>query len=120
MHERRHPAGAYPVFGRPPDRRGDERYVLPLLETGMALAYLWPADAADVGDEVEVDIRGRGGRRWSVRRSWNAALGEARDRGERRATARSKSLISAAPNRTWLSPCRSDRARESRVTATTT
>jgi aminomethyltransferase len=33
----------------------------PLLETGIGLAYLWPPDAAAVGDEVEVDIRGRRG-----------------------------------------------------------
>jgi aminomethyltransferase len=33
----------------------------PVLERGIALAYLWPADAADVGDTVEVDVRGRRG-----------------------------------------------------------
>ena len=31
----------------------------PLLQTGIGLAYLRPADVAEVGDEVEVDIRGR-------------------------------------------------------------
>jgi aminomethyltransferase len=33
----------------------------PLLQTGIALAYLWPADVAEVGDRVEVDVRGRRG-----------------------------------------------------------
>jgi aminomethyltransferase len=33
----------------------------PVLERGIALAYLWPADVADVGDTVEVDVRGRRG-----------------------------------------------------------
>jgi aminomethyltransferase len=33
----------------------------PLLQAGIALAYLWPADVASAGDEVEVDIRGRRG-----------------------------------------------------------
>jgi aminomethyltransferase len=34
----------------------------PLLQTGIGLAYLRPADVVDVGDEVEVDIRGRRGK----------------------------------------------------------
>lgn len=33
----------------------------PLLQAGIGLAYMWPADAAAVGDAVEVDIRGRRG-----------------------------------------------------------
>ena len=33
----------------------------PLLQTGIGLAYLWPADVATTGDTVEVDIRGRRG-----------------------------------------------------------
>jgi aminomethyltransferase len=33
----------------------------PLLQRGIALAYLWPADVVDVGDRVEVDVRGRRG-----------------------------------------------------------
>jgi aminomethyltransferase len=33
----------------------------PLLQAGIGLAYLWPADVAAVGEEVEVDIRGRRG-----------------------------------------------------------
>jgi aminomethyltransferase len=63
MHERRHiPRAHYPVF------RGDlligevtSGTFSPLLQTGIALAYLWPADVAEVGDDVEVDIRGRRG-----------------------------------------------------------
>ena len=54
------PRAHYPVF------RGDvligevtSGTFSPLLETGIALAYLWPADVAEPGDEVEVDIRGR-------------------------------------------------------------
>ena len=39
----------------------------PLLQTGIGLAYLWPADVAEVGDEVEVDIRGRRGAATVVR-----------------------------------------------------
>ena len=47
----------------------------PLLQTGIGLAYLWPADVAELGDEVEVDIRGRRGRATVVRpRSSTAAL----------------------------------------------
>ena len=69
MHERRHiPRAHYPVF------TGDlligevtSGTYSPLLGTGIALAYLWPADAADVGDEVEVDIRGRRGTATVVR-----------------------------------------------------
>jgi aminomethyltransferase len=33
----------------------------PLLGTGIAMAYVWPADVVDVGDSVEVDVRGRRG-----------------------------------------------------------
>jgi len=63
MRERRHiPRAHYPVF------LGDRLIgevtsgtFSPILKTGIALAYLWPADVADVGDEVEVDIRGRRG-----------------------------------------------------------
>jgi aminomethyltransferase len=61
MHERRHiPRVQYPVFSG--DRVIGEvtsGTFSPLLQRGIALAYLWPADAAEVGDEVEVDIRGR-------------------------------------------------------------
>jgi glycine cleavage system T protein (aminomethyltransferase) len=63
MHERRHiPRAHYPVFA------GDlvigevtSGTFSPLLETGIGLAYLWPADAAALGDAVQVDIRGRRG-----------------------------------------------------------
>ena len=63
MHERRHiPRAHYPVF------RGDELIgevtsgtFSPLLQTGIGLAYEWPADVTSWGDTVEVDIRGRRG-----------------------------------------------------------
>jgi aminomethyltransferase len=63
MHERRHiPRAHYPVFV------GDQLVgevtsgtFSPLLGTGIALAYLWPGDVVDLGQEVEVDIRGRRG-----------------------------------------------------------
>ena len=69
MHERRHiPRAHYPVF------RGDRVIgevtsgtYSPVLQTGIALAYLWPGDAAELGDEVEVDIRGRRGAATVVR-----------------------------------------------------
>jgi aminomethyltransferase len=63
MKERRHiPRAHYPVFVK--DRVIGEvtsGTYSPMLETGIALAYLWPADVAGAGDEVEVDIRGRRG-----------------------------------------------------------
>jgi aminomethyltransferase len=69
MEERRHiPRAHYPVF------RGDQLIgevtsgtFSPILQRGIALAYLWPGDVADVGSEVEVDIRGRRGRANVVR-----------------------------------------------------
>jgi aminomethyltransferase len=69
MQDRRHiPRAHYPVF------RGDlvigevtSGTYSPLLETGIGLAYLWPADVADLGDQVEVDIRGRRGTATVVR-----------------------------------------------------
>jgi aminomethyltransferase len=64
MHERRHiPRAHYPVFIE--DRVVGEvtsGTYSPWLGTGIALAYLWPGDVAEPGDEVEVDIRGRRGR----------------------------------------------------------
>jgi aminomethyltransferase len=39
----------------------------PLLGTGIGLAYVRPPDAAAVGDDVEVDIRGRRGTATVVR-----------------------------------------------------
>jgi aminomethyltransferase len=69
MHERRHiPRAHYPVFAQ--DRLIGEvtsGTFSPLLGTGVALAYLWPADAAEPGDQVEVDIRGRRGAATVVR-----------------------------------------------------
>ena len=69
MRERRHiPRAHYPVF------LGDRLIgevtsgsFSPLLQTGIALAYLWPADAVDVGEDVAVDIRGRRGAATVVR-----------------------------------------------------
>jgi aminomethyltransferase len=63
MRERRHiPRAGYPVM------RGDDIIgevtsgtFSPLMQRGIALAYLWPADIAEVGDRVEVDVRGRRG-----------------------------------------------------------
>ncbi len=63
MHERRHiPRAHYPVFV------GDQLVgevtsgtFSPTLGTGIALAYLWPGDVVELGQEVEVDIRGRRG-----------------------------------------------------------
>jgi aminomethyltransferase len=56
------PRAHYPVM------RGDEIIgevtsgtFSPLLQTGIGLAYLWPADAAEIGQRVEVDVRGRRG-----------------------------------------------------------
>ena len=63
MHERRHiPRAHYPVF------IGDQLVgevtsgtFSPGLGTGIALAYMWPGDVVELGQEVEVDIRGRRG-----------------------------------------------------------
>ena len=63
MHERRHiPRAHYPVFV------GDQLVgevtsgtFSPVLGTGIALAYVWPGDVVELGQEVEVDIRGRRG-----------------------------------------------------------
>jgi aminomethyltransferase len=63
MHERRHiPRAHYPVFV------GDQLVgevtsgtFSPVLGTGIALAYMWPGDVVELGQEVEVDIRGRRG-----------------------------------------------------------
>jgi aminomethyltransferase len=63
MRERRHiPRAHYPVLAE--DKVIGEvtsGTFSPLLQAGIALAYLWPADVASAGDEVEVDIRGRRG-----------------------------------------------------------
>jgi glycine cleavage system T protein (aminomethyltransferase) len=63
MHERRHiPRAHYPVF------IGDQLVgevtsgtFSPGLGKGIALAYMWPGDVVELGQEVEVDIRGRRG-----------------------------------------------------------
>ena len=69
MHERRHiPRAHYPVFIE--DRVVGEvtsGSFSPLLQTGIALAYLRPGDVAAVGDEVVVDVRGRRGTATVVR-----------------------------------------------------
>jgi len=63
MAERRHiPRAHYPVFaGNQVIGEVTSGTFSPLLQTGIGLAYLWPAGAADVGGTVEVDIRGRRG-----------------------------------------------------------
>ena len=63
MHERRHiPRAHYPVFiGDRVIGEVTSGTFSPLLQTGIALAYLWPEQVAAVDDEVEVDIRGRRG-----------------------------------------------------------
>jgi glycine cleavage system T protein (aminomethyltransferase) len=69
MEERRHiPRAHYPVMRRD-DIVGEvtSGTFSPLLQKGIALAYLWPADVVDVGAEVEVDVRGRRGRATVVR-----------------------------------------------------
>jgi len=63
MADRRHiPRAHYPVFD------GDQLIgevtsgtFSPLLQKGIALAYLWPGDVVDLGSAVEVDVRGRRG-----------------------------------------------------------
>jgi aminomethyltransferase len=69
MHERRYiPRAHYPVFIE--DRVIGEvtsGSFSPLLQTGIALAYLWPGDVVEVGAEVIVDVRGRRGTATVVR-----------------------------------------------------
>jgi aminomethyltransferase len=69
MHERRHiPRAHYPVFiGDRVVGEVTSGSFSPLLQTGIGLAYLWPGDVVDVGDEVVVDIRGRRGAATVVR-----------------------------------------------------
>jgi aminomethyltransferase len=64
MLERRHiPRAHYPVFvGDQVIGQVTSGTFSPLLQTGIGLAYLRPADVVEVGDEVEVDIRGRRGK----------------------------------------------------------
>jgi len=64
MQDRRHiPRAHHPVFS------GEARVgevtsgtFSPMLERGIALAYLEPGDVVEPGDEVEVDVRGRKGK----------------------------------------------------------
>jgi glycine cleavage system T protein (aminomethyltransferase) len=69
MQDRRHiPRAHYPVFSG--DRLIGEvtsGTFSPMLQTGIALAYLWPGDVAPLGSAVEVDIRGRRGTATVVR-----------------------------------------------------
>jgi aminomethyltransferase len=69
MADRRHiPRAHYPVFDG--DRLIGEvtsGTFSPLLQKGIALAYLWPGDVVDLGSEVEVDVRGRRGSATVVR-----------------------------------------------------
>jgi aminomethyltransferase len=69
MLERRHiPRAHYPVFvGDVVIGEVTSGTFSPLLGTGIGLAYLWPGDAAGLGDEVQVDIRGRRGTATVVR-----------------------------------------------------
>jgi aminomethyltransferase len=69
MHERRHiPRAHYPVFVR--DQLVGEvtsGTYSPIVKTGIALAFVWPEDVVEVGDTVDVDIRGRRGAATVVR-----------------------------------------------------
>ena len=69
MHERRHiPRAHYPVFsGNQLVGEVTSGTFSPVLSTGVALAYIRPPDAVDVGETVEVDIRGRRGEAEVVR-----------------------------------------------------
>jgi aminomethyltransferase len=69
MHERRHiPRAHYPVFvGDRVIGEVTSGTFSPLLGTGIGLAYLRPADQVAVGDQVEVDVRGRRGTATVVR-----------------------------------------------------
>jgi len=69
MAERRHiPRAHYPVFvGDLVVGEVTSGTFSPMLETGIGLAYLWPADVAGIGDVVDVDIRGRRGAATVVR-----------------------------------------------------
>ena len=64
MQERRHiPRAHCPVFvGDQVVGEVTSGTFSPLRQTGIGLAYLWPADAVDLGATVEVDIRGRRGK----------------------------------------------------------
>ena len=69
MAERRHiPRAHYPVFvGDQVVGEVTSGTFSPELQTGIGLAYIWPADAVALGETVEVDIRGRRGSATVVR-----------------------------------------------------
>ncbi len=69
MAERRHiPRAHYPVsVGDQLVGEVTSGTFSPLLQTGIALAYIWPSDVVDLGAEVVVDVRGRRGRATVVR-----------------------------------------------------
>jgi aminomethyltransferase len=69
MGDRRHiPRAHYPVFdGDTLIGEVTSGTFSPILQRGIALAYLWPGDVAELGAEVEVDVRGRRGAATVVR-----------------------------------------------------
>jgi aminomethyltransferase len=69
MEDRRHIPRAHYAVLRGDDIIGEvtSGTFSPTLHTGIALAYLWPPEGVDPGDEVEVDVRGRRGRATVVR-----------------------------------------------------
>lgn len=69
LRDRRHiPRAHYPVFiGDRVVGEVTSGTFSPMLRAGIGLAYLWPADVVEVGDEVEIDIRGRRGEAEVVR-----------------------------------------------------
>ena len=69
MEERRHIPRAHYAVMHGDDIIGEvsSGTFSPLLRKGIGLAYLWPDGVADVGDTVEVDVRGRRGKATVVR-----------------------------------------------------
>jgi aminomethyltransferase len=69
MEERRHIPRAHYAVMQGDDIIGEvsSGTFSPLLRKGIGLAYLWPDGVADVGDTVEVDVRGRRGKATVVR-----------------------------------------------------
>jgi aminomethyltransferase len=69
MEDRRHIPRAHYAVMRGDDIIGEvsSGTFSPLLRTGIGLAYLWPDGVAEVGDTVEVDVRGRRGKAAVVR-----------------------------------------------------
>jgi aminomethyltransferase len=62
MHDRLIPRPHYTVYARE-DRVGETTSgtFSPTLKVGIAMGYLLPVDRFTVGDQVEVDVRGRRG-----------------------------------------------------------